>query len=188
MTTAGYVPEEGSDIIDESCEMVGQTVYAKTKIEAEKVLLEKCNAVSLRLASVYGASSSGIFRQDTFVNHFIMLAIEKRTIEVFQANQRRDIVHVADVGRAFLHALEHYPWLCGRAFNVGEANITKGQVAQRIKSLDAAVRIEEVAGEDPDHRDFWVDHKTWINAGFEYHYDFRMNIRQEYTKQFLGAR
>lgn len=164
MTTAGYIPVDG--VADENCLMEGKTVYAKTKIAAEKILIEKCNAVSLRFAAVYGRSSSGVIRNDTLVNNFVAQAEENKVIELYQPEQMRDIVHIKDVARAFLHALEHYPWLAGKAYNVGEQNIKKAEIVRTICGNLIVHDVKNVDGDDPDNRNFEVDHGKWQRAGF----------------------
>ena len=181
-TTAGYVPKH--DKADESCEMVGHTVYARTKIAAERVLLDKCGAVSLRLASVYGRSAAGVIRDDTFVNALAKQAVAGNVIKVVNPSHMRDIVHVRDVGRAFLHAIDCFPWLRGHAYNVGERNLTKRLAARCVADQASRIyaQIEEVDDADPDKRDFAVDHTLWRSKGFHYEMSFSAGL-----KDLLGA-
>ncbi len=144
------------------------SLYAKTKVEAEAGILNSPNAVSLRLATVFGASPR--MRLDLLVNHFVHTAVNEGALVVFEKDFRRQFVHVRDVADAFRFAIEHAPQMTGRAYNVGrdDMNVSKGELAERIKQFipNLLVHFADV-GKDPEGRNFVVSHARMRALGFE---------------------
>lgn len=90
------------------------TPYGATKAAAEMLMSGYHGAygmrtVSLRLTNVYGP---GMHLKDSFVPRLMRAAAEDRAVTVYgDGLQRRDLVHVADVARAF--ALAVLDWRSG---------------------------------------------------------------------------
>ena len=103
------------------------------KIAGEKALLDMGNAVSFRLATVFGTSPR--MRMDLLVNDFVYRAVNDRTLVLFEEHFRRNYIHVRDVSKAFLFGIENYDKMKGEPYNVGlsSANITKRELAEKIK-------------------------------------------------------
>lgn len=80
------------------------SLYGKTKVEAESAVLETGNAISVRLATVFGVSPR--MRLDLLVNDFVCRAVNDRTLVVFEGHFKRNYIHIRDVARAFLHVME----------------------------------------------------------------------------------
>jgi len=71
------------------------SLYGKTKVEAERLLLDGPNAVALRLATVFGMSPR--MRLDLLVNHFVHAACKEGYLVIFEKDFKRNFVHVRDV-------------------------------------------------------------------------------------------
>jgi nucleoside-diphosphate-sugar epimerase len=99
--------------------------YAASKLAAEQfvtaaALLHGMGAVSLRYFNVYGARQDPASPYAAVVPKFIEAHLAGRSPTIFgDGRQTRDFVHVADVVRANLLALEAPAQAAGRAINVG---------------------------------------------------------------------
>jgi nucleoside-diphosphate-sugar epimerase len=144
------------------------SLYGQTKVQAENLLLQTPNVVSLRLATVFGVSPR--MRLDLLVNHFVYAAFTEGYIVIFEKDFKRNYVHIRDVADCFLHCLAHAPGMTGRAFNVGldAANLSKAELAMKVKKYvpNFYVHFSEV-GSDPDKRNYIVSNQRVREAGFE---------------------
>lgn len=141
--------------------------YGKTKVAIEKAFLNKGNAVTLRLATVFGMSPR--MRMDLLVNDFVYKAMKDRSIILFEEHFRRNYIHVRDVAKAFLFALENFEKMKAEPFNVGlsEANLTKRQLCEKIKDHIPDLYIHSAKiGEDPDKRDYLVSNEKIESLGW----------------------
>ena len=66
------------------------SLYGRTKCEAEKSILEAGNAVSLRLATVFGTSNRP--RTDLLVNTMVYEYVTKKYTVLFEANAMRNYI------------------------------------------------------------------------------------------------
>jgi nucleoside-diphosphate-sugar epimerase len=142
--------------------------YAVDKVDLEVQLFAQTSAVSLRLATVFGASPR--MRTDLLVNDFVLRAVRDSVICLFESNFRRNYVHVQDVSGAIIHMIENQEIVTGNVFNVGltEANMTKLQLCERIKQHVPNLEIVEVPfAKDPDQRDYEVSNEKIEKFGFK---------------------
>lgn len=99
-TNSGYGTTTGSLHCTEKTPLNPISLYGRTKCDAEKVLLESGNAVTLRLATVFGMSPR--MRIDLLVNDFTWQAVTNGSIIIFQKDFKRNYVHVRDVADCFV--------------------------------------------------------------------------------------
>ncbi len=101
------------------------SLYGTTKVEAEKALLDSGEAVTFRLATVFGASPR--MRLDLLVNDFVYRAVNDRAVVLFEAHFKRNYIHIRDIARVFAHGIENYDTMKGRPYNVGlsDANLSE---------------------------------------------------------------
>ncbi|MCP5468949.1 MAG: NAD(P)-dependent oxidoreductase [Chlamydiales bacterium] len=167
-TNSGYgVGESGIHCTEES-PLRPVSLYGKWKVEIEQKLLETGQAVSLRLATVFGVSPR--MRLDLLVNDFTYRACHDRTIVVFEENFKRNYIHVRDVAQAFLFAIEHADQMKGQAFNVGlsEANLSKKELCETIKKyVDKLYYHAAPIGKDPDQRNYIVSNEKLEGLGWK---------------------
>jgi nucleoside-diphosphate-sugar epimerase len=96
---------------------------------------------------------------DLLVNDFAYRAYKDRAIILFEENFRRNFIHIADVARAFIFAIDNFQSMQGKPFNVGlsSANLPKRQLCEKIKEYVPEFYIYcAPIGEDPDKRDYLV--------------------------------
>ncbi len=150
----------------EEMDPVPITLYGITKLESEKRLLEAGNAVVFRPATAFGVSPQ--MRLDLLFNEFVYRAIKERHLVVYQPYYVRAFIHVGDFARATRFAIERLDQMRDQIYNLGSEslNLTKGELAERIRAkVEFALQISE-DGEDPDKRNYRVDFSKLTNAGF----------------------
>lgn len=126
------------------------SLYGTTKAEGEKAFLDKGNAVALRFATGFGLSPR--MRTDTLVNDFTRQAVQNSYLKVYQPHAMRSIIHVLDMTRAIVYALDD---LETGAYNCASVNMTKIDLAQTIRNQGVKYTIEVVETEtDPECRDY----------------------------------
>ena len=166
-TNSGYGATTGESLCTENSPIQPISLYGKTKVEAERVLLDGPNAVALRLATVFGMSPR--MRLDLLVNHFVYAAVKDGYLVIFEKDFKRNFVHVRDVADCMLHVISHAAGMTGRAFNLGldSANLSKEELALKIKQYVPNFYIHFAPiGKDPDQRNYIVSNRRLREAGF----------------------
>lgn len=167
-TNSGYGIGQKGVLCTEKTPLNPITLYGKLKVEAEKIVLDRGNSISLRLATAFGISPR--MRIDLLVNDFVYRAVKDRFIVIFEGHFKRNYIHVRDVARAFIHAINNFEAMKSQAFNVGlsDANLSKLELCAKIKEQIADfVYLEAPVGEDPDKRDYIVSNEKIEKTGFK---------------------
>ena len=144
------------------------SLYGRLKADIENMLLDDGNCITFRLATAFGISPR--MRLDLLVNDFTYRAVTDRFVVLFEANFKRNYIHVRDVVKAFLHGLDNFDLMQGRAYNVGleDANLSKLELCQEIRKQVPEFYFEESEiGEDPDKRDYIVSNARIAQTGFK---------------------
>lgn len=166
-TNSGYGTKSGDVYCTEETPLEPISLYGETKVAAEAELLASPNAITLRLATVFGISPR--MRLDLLVNHFTYAAVTDRYLVIFEKDFKRNYVHIRDVADAFIHCVEKGDAMVGRPFNLGldEANLSKAELATLIQAQVPGfyVHYAEV-GSDPDKRNYIVSNQRLREAGF----------------------
>jgi len=167
-TNSGYGIGEKDKHCTEQTPMRPVSLYGQLKVEIEKALLEAGNAITLRLATVFGASPR--MRTDLLVNDFVLRAVRDGYVVLFEARFRRNYLHVRDAADAFVHCLENFGRMKDQPYNVGlsDANISKLELCEQIKKqIPNFYFTEHAFGKDPDKRDYVVSNEKIEAAGFK---------------------
>ena len=142
--------------------------YAVDKVAVEKQLMQHPNAISFRLATVFGMSPK--MRIDLLVNDFVYRAVYDRFVVLFEGHFKRNYIHIRDVSRVFQHALANFEKMKGQIYNVGlsDANVSKKELCQHIqKQLPDFVFPDAPVGKDPDQRNYIVSNEKIEATGFK---------------------
>ena len=147
--------------LDEESSKAPVSLYARTKIQAEEQLVklndERFAVTFLRNATVYGLSHR--MRFDLVINLMTLYAWKNRRIYVLGGGRQwRPVVHVKDVGRAFMLVMDApVEKIAGQAFNVGsnEQNYQIYRLAQMVRDVVPHTDLEMVP-DDPDKRTYNV--------------------------------
>lgn len=167
VTNSGYGVGEAGKFCTEETPLRPISRYGIDKVAAEAMVLEHGNAISFRLATVFGMSPR--MRLDLLVNDFVYRAVNDRFLVLFEAHFKRNFIHVRDVAAAFRHGIANFDTMKGEPFNVGlsEANLSKKELCDRISKLvPGFVVLEAPVGEDPDKRDYIVSNEKIERTGF----------------------
>lgn len=167
VSNSGYGIGEAGKFCTEETPLRPVSLYGRTKVEAEEMVLARENGISFRLATVFGMSPR--MRLDLLVNDFVYRAVNDRAIVLFESHFKRNFIHVRDVARVFRHGIDNFDALRGEVYNVGlsEANISKWQLCEKIhQHLPEFVFQEAPIGEDPDKRDYIVSNDKIEATGY----------------------
>ena len=166
-TNSGYGKTSGGSFCTEDSPLKPVSLYGRTKVDAERAILEWPNAITFRLATVFGASPR--MRLDLLVNTFVYEAHTRGYITIYEKDAKRNYVFVDDVADCFLYSLDHFDAMKGRCYNLGldEANLSKAELADVVKRHypKFAVNYNEIH-KDPDQRDYIVSNARLREAGF----------------------
>ena len=148
--------------VTEDLELVPISVYNKTKMVAERVLLSYKDQIKtwiVRPATVCGLSPR--MRLDLSVNLLTFQALKNLKITVFGGDQVRPNIHVDDLSRVYRHILS------GKApagvYNAGFENISIMEMAKTIASRTGA---EIAVSESNDPRSYRQSSKKLLSTGF----------------------
>ncbi|MGH7788203.1 MAG: NAD-dependent epimerase/dehydratase family protein [Candidatus Binatia bacterium] len=158
----------GNDFLDEGSHLNPVSLYARTRIMSEDLLLNQqdVEVIILRLATVCGVSPR--MRFDLMVNTMTACATAQGAIRVSGAKQWRPHLHVQDAAEAFLLGVEAKAPR-EQIFNVGSdsQNYTVGETAERVAQQVPNTRIE-YAPDSNDARSYRVSFDRIRNVlGFQ---------------------
>jgi nucleoside-diphosphate-sugar epimerase len=167
-TNSGYgIGQEGVYCTEET-PLKPISLYGSLKVEAEKLILDAGNSITLRLATAFGISPR--MRLDLLVNDFTYRAVTDRCIILFESHFKRNYIHVRDVAKAFIHCLDNFKKMKDEPYNVGlsDANLSKWELCEEIKKqVPDFYFVEAKVGEDPDKRNYIVSNAKIEATGFK---------------------
>lgn len=142
------------------------SLYGETKTQAEAHLLEHASTVAFRFATAFGLSPR--LRLDLLVNDFTYRAATQQNLIVYEKNFMRTFIHVHDMGRAFILAIDRADAMRGQVYNIGDdtLNYSKREVCEMIQGqIKCYVHYAEI-GEDPDKRNYIVSYRKIDAMGY----------------------
>lgn len=167
------------EIITEESPFKPLSLYAETKCDAEKEVLDSGNGIALRLATVFGMSYR--MRMDLLVNDFVYKSLTDQYLVLFESHFIRNYIHVRDVANTFLFMINNYDKCNNNAFNVGlsSANLTKLQLAEKIKEqIPELVIVQNEFKQDFDQRNYWVSNEKLESFGWMPQYSLDRGISE----------
>jgi nucleoside-diphosphate-sugar epimerase len=166
-TNSAYGSGDANNFCTEESPLKPLSLYAREKVAVEAELMQRENAISLRLATVFGMSPR--MRIDLLVNDFVHRAVHDRFVVLFEGDFKRNYIHVRDVARVFQHGIDQFETMRGQIYNVGlsEANVSKRELCQHIQQqLPEFVFLDAPVGKDPDQRNYIVSNAKLERTGF----------------------
>lgn len=150
----------GERVCDETTPLAPLSLYAETKADAERCLLQPSSGsmacTALRFATLYGLAPR--MRFDLVVNTFVAHALTRRRLSVHAPAAWRPLVHVADIASAIAAVIEApVVRVNAEVFNVASAagNHRLGDVADLVAEVcgpGVDVDITPVSGDARDYR------------------------------------
>lgn len=140
--------------------------YGKQKTEAEEIVKKNGEFVIFRFATAFGVSPR--MRLDLLPNDFSYRAVRDKTLIVYEKHFKRTFIHVRDMARSFIFALENYDTMRGETYNVGDnaMNYSKEEICRMILAkVDYYLHFADV-GTDADQRNYVVSYDKLNNLGF----------------------
>jgi nucleoside-diphosphate-sugar epimerase len=167
-TNSGYGTKSGDVFCTEETPLEPISLYGTTKCQAEAIVLDSPNSITLRLATVFGLSPR--MRLDLLVNHFVYEAVKTGYLVVFEKDFKRNFIHIRDIADCFIHCIGNSAKMAGRCYNVGldSANVSKEELARTIQKHVPKFYVHYAAvGSDPDKRNYIVSNQRLREAGYE---------------------
>jgi nucleoside-diphosphate-sugar epimerase len=151
-TCSNYGLRESDEPATEEADLAPLSLYAETKVEFERFILDEIsgvdfNPVLLRIATAYGISPR--MRFDLTISEFTRTLAVGAELEVYDAETWRPYCHVADISKAIITALEAPTDVVrGEVFNVGHSdeNYTKQMLAELAQGATGSDRVAFVEG------------------------------------------
>ena len=153
---------QDAERVTEDLQLVPISVYNKTKMVAERVLLSYAGQMEIycvRPATVCGVSPRQ--RLDVAVNMLTLQALERGEITVFGGDQTRPNIHIKDLIRTYTHFLDSD---CAPGiYNAGFENLSIGEIAERVQEA-VPCKITTTPSNDP--RSYRLCSDKLLSTGF----------------------
>ena len=167
-TNSGYGVGEKNKYCDENSPLKPISLYGRTKVQAEKIVMSYNNSIGFRLATVFGYSYR--MRTDLLVNNFVFKSLNEKKLTLYEPHFRRNYIHVDDVVDGIVYSIKNFIHLRTNVYNLGlsSANLTKYMLAKKIKDKIKHLKIKIVQNKkDPDQRDYYVSNRKIEKKGFK---------------------
>lgn len=167
-TNSAYGSGDSNNFCTEESPLRPISQYAREKVVVERALMDRGNAISFRLATVFGMSPR--MRLDLLVNDFTYRAVHDRFVVLFESAFKRNYIHVRDVSRAFQHGIVHAALMKDQIYNVGlsDANVSKRELCARIQQhVPDFTFVDAPVGRDPDQRNYIVSNAKIEATGYK---------------------
>jgi nucleoside-diphosphate-sugar epimerase len=179
----------GEAVLDEQAEFNPVTPYAESKVLVERDLVKLASPdfspVYLRNTTAYGLSPRHRF--DLVLNNLVAWAVTTGQVYIkSDGTPWRPIIHIEDISRAFIAALQAPRELIhNQAFNVGlnEENYQIRDLAAIVESIVPGCRIEYAPGGEPDKRSYRVNFNKikQVLPGFKPRWNARLGVEELYA-------
>lgn len=155
------------------------SIYGRTKTEAEDLVLNRKNSTAFRFATAFGVSPR--LRLDLLINDLTYKAIKEGYGVIYESHFLRTFIHVKDIARVFIFAIENSEKMKNNVYNVGSDNMnySKKEICEIIKSEVPSVYFNYAdIGEDADKRNYQVSYEKIKSLGYETSIDVITGVKE----------
>jgi len=156
-----------SGICTEETPLAPLTNYGISKTKAEEAIATAPNVIIYRFATAFGLSPR--LRLDLFINDLTYQALKTKHLVVYEKDYRRTFIHVRDMAKSFIFALQNSLKMIGQTYNVGDesTNLKKEDVVKiLLKKLEFILNFTD-SGRDADQRNYEVDYSKIKKLGYK---------------------
>ncbi len=175
-------------VVTEESPLDPKTEYARSKVKAERAISEladdRFSPTFMRNGTVYGASPR--MRFDTVLNDLVGSALTTGKITLYSDGKPwRPVVHVQDVARAFLAALEApVADVWNQAFNTGADHLNQQifELAEIVADTVPGCSVEILAQTGADQRTYKASFEKFsrVFPNFEFRWSAREGALELY--------
>jgi len=187
----------GDSPVNEDAPLNPVTAYGESKVMSERDIIKLADGsfspVFLRPATAYGVSPR--LRFDIVLNNLVAWAFTSGKIMMkSDGTPWRPIVHIEDISRAFIAALEApRDAVHGQAFNVGrnDQNFRIREIAEIVRDTVPGCELAFAEGAGPDTRNYRADFTKIATTlpNFKPQWDARKGAKQLYEAyQAIGLK
>ena len=155
------------------------SIYGKTKTEAETIVMSRENSTAFRFATAFGISPR--MRLDLLINDLTYKAMTEGYAVIYESHFLRTFIHVRDLSRSFIFAIDNQEKMKANVYNVGSNNMnhTKKEVCEIINKQvpDAYFHYADIK-EDVDKRNYKVSDDKINSLGFEVEISLEQGIQE----------
>jgi len=168
-----------NDLIDETAIPNPLSLYASTKLEAERYIIDNCkDYLIFRLGTLFGLGDNhSRLRLDLVVNILSLKATLGQKLTVFGGEQWRPLLHVRDVSNAILFGIKNNTV---GLYNLSSKNYIISDIAKIISNKIENVEISLMDMKFEDLRNYKVKNDLLLSTGFVPIYDLEYGIEQIY--------
>jgi len=153
---------KSNSMLTESSPTNPLSLYARSKLEVESVLVKHPNVLMYRIGTAYGVSDyHARVRMDLAVNLLSFKAIDEGKLTYFGGTQWRPFIHVKDIAMAFVNGLDNS---AKGIYNLTTENCQIQDLAKRIGNLTKS-KIETTEQPFQDERNYHVNTDKAKRAG-----------------------
>lgn len=155
------------------------SIYGRTKTDAERIVMSRENSTAFRFATAFGIAPR--MRLDLLVNDLTYKAVTEGYAVIYESHFLRTFIHVRDLARSFLFAIDNQEEMKSNVYNVGsnKMNHTKREVCELINEQvpEAYFHHAEIR-EDVDKRNYKVSYDKINQLGFDVETDLETGIQE----------
>lgn len=154
-----------------------QSLYAKTKLEAEKLIRDNCkDYLVFRLGTLCGISDAHArIRLDLVVNVLTKKAVQGEVLTVNGGEQWRPLLHVKDVALAVYFGLRNN---IKGLYNLCDRNYKIHEIADKIGEIIPGTTVNHVDMKFEDLRNYQVDGSRFKRYGWKPEFNLEFGIRE----------
>ena len=156
------------DVCTEETPLNPLSIYGKTKTIAEEKVMNRNNSTAFRFATAFGVSPR--LRLDLLINDLTYKSIKEGYAVIYESHFMRTFIHVKDIARVFLFAIENQNVMKNNVYNVGSDNMnfSKKEVCHLIKKHipETYFNFADV-GSDADKRNYVVSYEKINKIGYK---------------------